>query len=302
MIISRVALALSAAALVPFPLMAASGGSGGSLPSASTPQYDPAAEYRSGLAALESEDFKTAEKHFARVVSAAPRDANSHYLLGLAKAGSSNFKAARKAFGKAVTLDPDLVGARQQLALAHARLGEADLAAVQLDELRKRLTSCGTCPQASELSAAVAAVEAAIRQGPQAFLGTQGLLFASASAGDAHYLEAIAFINERRYEDAIASLRGAQASFGPHPDVLTYLGFAHRKLGRLDAAERFYQAALRAAPEHLGATEYYGELKVERGDLAGAARLLARLDTLCAFGCAEAEELRRWIDDARIRS
>jgi hypothetical protein len=34
---------------------------------------------------------------------------------------------------------------------------------------------------------------------------------------------------------------------------------------------------------------------VERGDLAGAKVMLARLDRQCHFGCAEAEELRRWI-------
>ena len=52
------------------------------------------------------------------------------------------------------------------------------------------------------------------------------------------------------------------------------------------------------APNHKGATEYFGELKVERGDLAGARQMLARLETICHFGCAEAEELRRWIDGA----
>jgi hypothetical protein len=37
-------------------------------------------------------------------------------------------------------------------------------------------------------------------------------------------------------------------------------------------------------------------LKVLEGDMHGARALLARLDTACSFGCAEAEELRRWID------
>ena len=35
---------------------------------------------------------------------------------------------------------------------------------------------------------------------------------------------------------------------------------------------------------------------MERGDRAGAAAMLAKLDRICAYGCAEAEELRRWID------
>ena len=61
---------------------------------------------------------------------------------------------------------------------------------------------------------------------------------------------------------------------------------------RIETAE----AALAIAPAHRGATEYYGELKVERGDMAGARLMLAALDRTCAYGCAEAEELRRWID------
>ncbi|MEO8115177.1 MAG: tetratricopeptide repeat protein, partial [Phenylobacterium sp.] len=69
-----------------------------------------------------------------------------------------------------------------------------------------------------------------------------------------------------------------------------------RKKGDYARAESYYRQALAIAPEHRGATEYYGELKVERGDLAGARVLLAKLDRVCAYGCAEAEELRRWID------
>ena len=103
-------------------------------------------------------------------------------------------------------------------------------------------------------------------------------------------------INEQRYGEAITILDSAIWAAGPHPDILTYLGFANRKLKNYDAAESYYRAALAVAPDHRGATEYYGELKVERGDLAGARQMLGKLDRLCAYGCAEAEELRRWID------
>jgi Tfp pilus assembly protein PilF len=78
--------------------------------------------------------------------------------------------------------------------------------------------------------------------------------------------------------------------------VLTYQGYTWRKKGQYDRAEDYYRQALALAPNHRGATEYYGELKVERGDMAGAKLMLARLDRLCTYGCAEAEELRRWID------
>ena len=103
-------------------------------------------------------------------------------------------------------------------------------------------------------------------------------------------------INEKRYDEALASLDSARAAFGPHPDVLTYQGYSWRKMCDHARAESYYQQALAIAPDHRGATEYYGELKVERGDVAGAKQMLARLDASCTYGCAEAEELRRWID------
>jgi tetratricopeptide (TPR) repeat protein len=276
------------------------GGGGGSMPSSSAPSYDPAAEYRKGVEALQANQFNDAARAFGRVVDAAPRNAYAFYMLGLSKAGQQDLKAARKAYEKAVKLDATLVPARRELGVTLAKLGDAAKAQAQLDELKARDATCaGTCAQSADLKAAVGAIEAAIAT-PSAGLDTApSLLFASAATGDGAYLEAVGLINEGRYDAAIASLRRAEAAFGPHPDVLTYLGFANRKLGRFDVAEDYYQAALAAAPAHRGATEYYGELKVERGDLAGAEAMLARLDTMCRFGCAEAEELRRWIDAAR---
>ena len=131
---------------------------------------------------------------------------------------------------------------------------------------------------------------------PSAALERASGLLASAGDGDAAYVQAVSLINEHRYDEALASLAAARLTFGPHPDLLTYQGYTWRKKGQLDRAEGYYRQALAIAPNHRGATEYYGELKVERGDTAGAKLMLARLDQLCTFGCAEAEELRRWID------
>jgi hypothetical protein len=62
-------------------------------------------------------------------------------------------------------------------------------------------------------------------------------------------------------------------------------------------AEGYYRTALDIFPEHRGALEYYGELKLERGDVAGAKAHLAKLEAICGFGCNEADELRRWISE-----
>lgn len=285
-------------------LIANPGGSGGSSPSASAPGYDPAAEYRKGMEALQAQRYQEAKKAFERVLSVAPGDANTNFLAGLAAAGLSDYKASRKYYERAIKADKDLVPARRELGVTYVKLGEKEKADSQLAALKAMQEKCaGACAKAAEIGGAVQALTAAIGAPPQARLETgPSLLFASTAGGDRAYLDAVSLINEGKYEAAIESLAAARATFGPHPDVLTYLGFAHRKLGRYDAAETYYRAALAAVPDHRGATEYYGELMAERGDFDGAEAMLARLERSCDFGCAEADELRRWIQAARSRA
>ena len=291
-------LLIGALALLPAPVLGAGGGGGGggSMPSSSAPAYDPAAEYAKGVEALQAGNYKGAEKAFRNVLDVAPRDANTLYLLGNAKAGAGDLKGAAKAYEKALKVKPDMIAAQRDLAVTLTKLGEKEKAAAQLAALNQRDAACaGTCPEAAELKAAIAAVTAAT--GPSAALPPPpSLLLAGPQAGDGAYLKAVSLINEHRYTEALTALDAALAAFGPHPDVLTYMGYTHRKLGEYAAAEGYYQAALAVAPRHRGATEYYGELKAERGDIAGARVMLARLEADCAFGCIEAEDLRRWID------
>jgi tetratricopeptide (TPR) repeat protein len=274
------------------------GGGGTSVPSTSAPDFDAADEYRKGIEALKAQKYSEAKASFKKVLGVAPRDAATNLLAGLADAGLNDLKSAQKHYEKAVRADGNMIAARQELAITYAKLGQRDKAQAELAALQKLDQACaGTCKDAQTLKQAIATVQAALGAPTQASLRTDPpLLFASAEAGDHAYLDAVGLINEGRYEQAIVSLDRARASFGAHPDILTYLGFANRKLHRHAAAEGYYRQALAAAPEHKGATEYYGELMVERGDLAGAKKMLSKLDAICTFGCAEADELRRWIE------
>ena len=103
------------------------------------------------------------------------------------------------------------------------------------------------------------------------------------------------YINAQRYADALATLERAQAVIGPQPDVLNYMGFANRKLGHYSEALGYYGQALLIDPHHRGANEYLGELYLEMGRMGEARHQLAVLDGLCPYGCAEREELARWI-------
>lgn len=283
----------------------ASGGGGGgmgSMPSMSAPSYDPAADYAHGVSALQAQQYRDAAKALKRVTDAVPSSGDAWRLLGAATAGDNDWKGSKRAYDRAVKLGPDDVAAHAGLGLALANLKDPK-AKEQLDWLKAKSQACGAgCADAETLKAAAAQVEtamtgsaAAAAPKPSALL-ERPMIFAGAAAGDVAYSTAVSLINQHRYDDALASLKSAQAVFGPHPDILTYQGYAWRKKGDWTRAETYYRQALAIAPQHRGATEYYGELKVERGDLAGARKMLASLDTICAYGCAEAEELRRWID------
>lgn len=276
----------------------ASGGGGGSMPSASAPSYDPNVEYQAAIAALKENRFADAKRSLDRVLEAVPRDANANYLAGLARVGLKDSKGAARFFAKAIKADDNLIPAHMEYGVALASTGQRDKAQAELDAMKARAEKCaGSCADAAALKEAVDAITAALAGSPQARVtAPDSLLFAGAGVGDQAYLEAVGLINERRYEEAIASLKRAERAFGPHPDILTYLGFANRKLKRYDLAEAYYRQALSVAPLHKGATEYYGELMVERGDLVGARAKLAQLDAICTFGCYEAEELRHWIE------
>lgn len=275
------------------------GGGMGAAPSASASAYDPSADYAHGVSALKAGEYRDASRALKRVTGAVPGNAEAWRLLGEASAGDNDWKGSRHAYERAVKLAPDDVSAHAGLGAALARLKDPK-AQAELDWLKAKAQACGaSCPDGAALKAATDQVQGAMSGGdapkPSA-ARDEPMIFAGAAAGDVAYSTAVSLINQHRYDDALAELKSAQAVFGPHPDILTYQGYAWRKKGDYARAETYYRQALAIAPNHRGATEYYGELKVERGDMPGARLMLAHLETACAYGCAEAEELRRWID------
>jgi Flp pilus assembly protein TadD len=280
--------------------MPSGGGGMNSMPSG--PQYDPEVEYQRGTADLQAGKYKDAVSDFTHVTEVAPRSANGWLMLGEAKEGAGDEKGAQKAYAQSVKLDGTSVAAHRDLALSEIKLNQMDKAHAELADLQTKAAKCGDgCPDAADLKAAIAAVQAAMPGGaapaPAAASETGShLSVATPEAGDGAYVKAVSLINERRWDEALASLDKAETALGPHPDILTYKGYVWRKKGDWGRAEDFYRQALALDPSHRGATEYYGELKVLKGDMAGAKAMLAKLDAVCTYGCAEAVELRLWID------
>jgi len=290
--------------LVATPALAANGGGGGGsieTPSASGRGMDPAKRYAEGMELLKASNYKKAEKAFEDVLNVAARDPNTNYMMSLTQIGQQDFKNARKYLRNAVKYKPDFPLARGYLGAVEAKLGDAEKANEQKAALADLKTKCAdTCPDAAAINQAIAQVDAALAT-PDApiLLSGQMTHLASWADGDAAYLAASALINEGRYRDALYSLSAAGMALGPHPDVLTYQGFANRKLGNYDVAISYYSAALKLDPVHRGANEYLGEYFVETGQLSKAKAQLVKLEKICTFGCEQAEELRRWIAGAK---
>jgi len=296
-------IAVAAFALSGSPALAGgSGGSGSSAPSSSGPSYDPVEEYQSGVEALKAGEYKKAERAFKRVTKVAKRDANTRYMLGLAHLGQEEYKAAAKSLEKAVKYDAKLYQAHAKLGTIYVKLEKAEKADAVLAELQAASEACAAaCPEANAIGAAIAEVEAAagsVADVETSYLAPE-MRTVSLETGDVLYSEALRLINLGEYDAALAELRMAGTILGPHPDVLTYIGFANRKQGNREAALSYYAAALSIAPDHLSANEYLGEYYVEMGDLERAQAQLDKLNELCPFGCEQTEELAEWIDAAR---
>ena len=105
------------------------------------------------------------------------------------------------------------------------------------------------------------------------------------------YAQAEELIEAADYGDALAILEELNREESGNPDVLNLLGYASRKLGRIEDAFDHYLQALAIDPLHPGANEYLGELYLETGDIDRAEERLAELAVACPSGCEERDEL-----------
>jgi tetratricopeptide (TPR) repeat protein len=110
---------------------------------------------------------------------------------------------------------------------------------------------------------------------------------AAPAAGGAavNFAAARKLVLDGQYQAGLAALQAL--GFDDHPDVATYIGLAHNKLGRPDQARVWYERALAASPNHLLTLSFSGLLYAERGDLKRAQDALEKLKQLCGGTCNE---------------
>ena len=97
----------------------------------------------------------------------------------------------------------------------------------------------------------------------------------------------------KRYEKALEHLIKSNKEKPNQPNTLNYLGFAFRKLGNFDEAEKYYLIGLNIKPDHNGINEYLGELYIKTNRIELAKE---RLEVLKKCKCEEYEELKELIE------
>jgi tetratricopeptide (TPR) repeat protein len=97
-----------------------------------------------------------------------------------------------------------------------------------------------------------------------------------------------------RYGEAITIL--SLAADKTDPRILNYLGYSHRKMGRVQVGLGYYQEALRNNPDYTLVREYMGEAHLQLGDVAAAKVQLDEIKKRCGTGCSEYTQLSSQID------
>ena len=95
------------------------------------------------------------------------------------------------------------------------------------------------------------------------------------------------------YLKALNKLEKAYAKDKKNADILNYLGYALRKTGDFEKAEKFYLIGLELDAGHLGINEYLGELYVQTNRIELAKE---RLKVLYGCKCEEYDELKELIE------
>ncbi|PWK72616.1 tetratricopeptide repeat protein [Aminobacter sp. AP02] len=88
-----------------------------------------------------------------------------------------------------------------------------------------------------------------------------------------------------KYDEAIKVL--TLAADKTDPRILNYLGYSHRKAGRVLVGLGYYQEALRNNPDYALVREYMGEAHLMLGDVAAARVQLSEIEKRCGKGCRE---------------
>ena len=109
------------------------------------------------------------------------------------------------------------------------------------------------------------------------------------------YAGAKALVKSKNFDKAVVMLEELlkDKKNANNPDVLNDYAFSLRNLKQFDKAEKFYLAALKIDPKHIGANEYLGELYLQTKRPEQAKKIL---EILKNCNCEEYKELKEQVE------
>ena len=109
------------------------------------------------------------------------------------------------------------------------------------------------------------------------------------------YRAARQLILDGNYKAGIAAMHAL--GHDEHADVANYIGYANRKMGNYDQSKIWYEAALKADPNHVRTWSYYGMWQMEQGNRLKALEDLQKVQLICGnTTCEEYRQLKAVID------
>jgi tetratricopeptide (TPR) repeat protein len=109
------------------------------------------------------------------------------------------------------------------------------------------------------------------------------------------YAEAKTLVKGKKFDKAVVMLEELlkDNKNANNPNVLNDYAFSLRNLKQFDKAEKFYLAALKIDPKHVGANEYLGELYLQTKRPEQAKKIL---EILKNCNCEEYKELKEKVE------
>jgi tetratricopeptide (TPR) repeat protein len=215
---------------------------------------DPLAALALGEVALRARQADEAGRALETVVAASPDDAEGHFLLGRARRLRGDAAGARQSFERAVALRPEHLEAKLALAQILLDAGEYASADTMFTELGR---SAGSLQGMSlALTGRLGRVEALVGLGrlDDARVQLEGVRAEDRGLQVVALTTARVALAQRRFGDAITTVRPLADAEGAPASVIALYGEALLGVGESDAAQEAFERALgidEASPEAL---------------------------------------------------
>ncbi|MGE5540329.1 MAG: tetratricopeptide repeat protein [Gemmatimonas sp.] len=235
-----------------------------------SPSPDPSSTLRQAVAAHQGGDLATADRLYAAVLAADPRNADALHLSGVLEAQRGNASGAVERIRRSVDLAPGNPAAHLNLGNALRDLGRVDEA---LASYERALKLNSRYPQAllnrgkllsarARHSEALASFDAALRLEP--------------NSAECHYFRGNALAALARYADAIAAYERATKLHPQFAEAHLNRGNALAALGQAEEAIAAFDRAIAVAPKAAEAHYNRGNALERLGLLEAAAESFGR--------------------------